>query len=174
VESAPGVQGEGRKAVPLARWRKVGRLCGRLFVSAPLRSAPGQDAPHPTSTQGPGGNGNLASCARNSHCLESPPASKIGTPGADHIEANVVAKIAERIETLETRLKQLKVKQQRVEARKRSLESRRLRRDDTRRKILVGAIVLAKVDQGVLDAAVLNGWLDAALSRADDRALFGL
>lgn len=85
-----------------------------------------------------------------------------------------MAKIAERIETLEVRLKQLKVKQQRVEARKRSLESHRVRRDDTRRKILVGAIVLAKVDQGVFDAAVLNGWLDAALSRADDRALFGL
>jgi hypothetical protein len=93
---------------------------------------------------------------------------------ADHIEAIMVAKIAERIESLETRLKQLKVKQQRVEARKRSLESRRLRRDDTRRKILVGAIVLAKVDQGALAAIVLNGWLDSALSRPEDRALFGL
>jgi len=40
---------------------------------------------------------------------------------------------------------QLKAKQQRIESRRRSLESRRARREDTRRKILVGAIVLTKV-----------------------------
>ena len=86
----------------------------------------------------------------------------------------MATKIAERIETLEERLKQLKAKQQRIEARRRSLESRRSRRDDTRRKILVGAIVLAKVEQGVLQESVLRGWLDQALTREDDRALFGL
>jgi hypothetical protein len=86
----------------------------------------------------------------------------------------VASKIAERIETLEVRLRQLKAKQQRIEARRRSLESRRSRREDTRRKILVGAIVLAKVDQGVLAESTLRGWLDKALTRGDDRALFGL
>ncbi len=86
----------------------------------------------------------------------------------------VAAKIAERIGTLEERLKQLKAKQQRVEARKRTLESRRTRRDDTRRKILVGAIVLAKVEQGVIEESVLRGWLKGALTRPDDRSLFGL
>jgi len=84
-----------------------------------------------------------------------------------------VPKLSERIETLEERLKQLKAKQQRVEARRRSLESRRARRDDTRRKILVGAIVLAKVDQGAIPEAELRRWLDGALTRADDRVLFG-
>lgn len=82
--------------------------------------------------------------------------------------------ITERIETLEGRLRQLKAKQQRIEARQRSLASRRTRRDDTRRKILVGAIVLAKVEQGVIQESVLRGWLDGALTRADDRQLFGL
>ena len=82
--------------------------------------------------------------------------------------------ISERIETLEGRLRQLKAKQQRIEARQRSLASRRSRRDATRRKILVGAIVLAKVEQGVVQESVLRGWLDGALTRADDRALFGL
>jgi hypothetical protein len=53
-------------------------------------------------------------------------------------------------------------------------ESRRARRDDTRRKILVGAIVLAKVEQGVLEEPVLRGWLKGGLTRADDKALFGL
>jgi hypothetical protein len=86
----------------------------------------------------------------------------------------VVAKIEDKIQTLEERLKQLKAKQQRVAARKRTLESRRTRRDDTRRKILVGAIVLAKVDQGVIEEAQLRSWLEGALTRSDDRALFGL
>jgi hypothetical protein len=83
-------------------------------------------------------------------------------------------KIDERIAGLEEKLKQLRTRQARLEARKRTLASRRARRDDTRRKILVGAVVLAKVDQGVLEDSVLRGWLDGALTRADDRALFGL
>jgi uncharacterized protein YecE (DUF72 family) len=60
----------------------------------------------------------------------------------------VATHINQRIESLEERLKQLNAKQHGVEARHRSLESRRSRRDDTRRKILVGTIVLAKVEQG--------------------------
>ena len=86
----------------------------------------------------------------------------------------MAAKITERFETLEERLKQLKAKQQRIEARRRTLASRRTRREDTRRKILVGAIVLAKVQQGVIQESVLRGWLKGALTRPDDRALFGL
>lgn len=86
----------------------------------------------------------------------------------------MAAKIDEKILTLEERLKQLKAKQQRVAARKRTLESRRTRRDDTRRKILVGAIVLAKVEQGVIKESQLQGWLDGALTRPEDRALFCL
>ncbi|HEY6455519.1 MAG TPA: mobilization protein [Steroidobacteraceae bacterium] len=86
----------------------------------------------------------------------------------------MAAKIEEKIQTLEERLRQLKAKQQRLAARKRTLESRRSRRDDTRRKILVGAIVLAKVEQGVIQESILQGWLDDALTRADDRSLFGL
>jgi hypothetical protein len=83
-------------------------------------------------------------------------------------------KRATQIAQLEERLRQLKAREQAVEARRRSLESRRLRKDDTRRKILVGAIVLAKVEQGELPEARLRAWLDAALVRTDDRALFGL
>jgi hypothetical protein len=85
----------------------------------------------------------------------------------------VAAKLDERITGLEVQLKQLRTRQQRIEARKRALLSRRERAADTRRKILVGAIVLAKVEQGELDAGLLRSWLDAALTRADDRRLFG-
>lgn len=80
----------------------------------------------------------------------------------------------EQIATLEERLRQLKAKEQLVLARQRKLESQRERKLDTRRKILVGAIVLAKVEQGVVAESQLRQWLDGALRRADDRELFGL
>jgi hypothetical protein len=56
-------------------------------------------------------------------------------------------KLDERISSLETRLKQLKSRQARLEARKKALASQRARKDDTRRKILAGTIVLARVQQ---------------------------
>jgi hypothetical protein len=80
----------------------------------------------------------------------------------------------QRIATMEQRLRQLKCQQQRVEARRRYIAGRLARKDDTRRKILVGAVVLAKVEQGALEDSVLRGWLEGALTRSDDRALFGL
>jgi hypothetical protein len=80
----------------------------------------------------------------------------------------------EKIALLEEKLRQLKAREQAVEARRRSLESRRSRKADTRRKILVGAIVLAKVERGEISATDLRSWLEAALTRADDRGLFGM
>jgi large subunit ribosomal protein L7/L12 len=80
----------------------------------------------------------------------------------------------QRIASMEQRLRQLKCQQQRVEARRRHLAGRLARREDTRRKILVGAVVLSKVEQGVLEDSVLRGWLDGALTREDDRRLFDL
>lgn len=83
-------------------------------------------------------------------------------------------KRATQIAALEERLRQLKAREQAAEARRRTLESRRKRKDDTRRKILVGAIVLAKVEHGEMDRALLARWLKQGLVRDDDRALFGL
>ena len=85
-----------------------------------------------------------------------------------------MSKLNERVAALEERLKQLKAKQQQVDARKRAFESRQARKNDTRRKMLAGAIVLAKVEQGVLADTQFRKWLDEALTRADDRALFDL
>jgi hypothetical protein len=79
-----------------------------------------------------------------------------------------------RVEAKRLKLEQLKVRQLRLENRIRYLASRQARRDETRRKILVGAIVFAKVEQGVIQESTLRGWLEKALTRADDRALFGL
>jgi hypothetical protein len=86
----------------------------------------------------------------------------------------MMVKLDERISSLETKLKQLKMRQARLDARKRALASRRARQDDTRRKILIGAIVLTRVERGQLPESDLRAWLDAALTRADDRALFEL
>ncbi len=83
-------------------------------------------------------------------------------------------KLDEQITVLETRLKQLKAKQQRVEARRRSIEARRTRKVDTRRKVLIGAVVLARIEQGRFPETELRAWLDEALTRDDDRVLFDL
>jgi hypothetical protein len=85
-----------------------------------------------------------------------------------------MANISGQIDALEQRLKQLKVRQQRMEARRLSLESRRARRDELRRKILAGAIVLAQVERDALANAQFRRWLDESLVREDDRALFNL
>ena len=83
-------------------------------------------------------------------------------------------KIEERVKAAEARLKKLKAKQARAKARERSAQSRTARREETRRKFLVGAVVLARVQKGLLGESVLRGWMDAALERAEDRALFYL
>ena len=50
----------------------------------------------------------------------------------------------------------------------------RLKQLEVRKARAAGAIVLAKVDAGELDAKRFREWLDQALPRADDRALFDL
>jgi hypothetical protein len=69
-------------------------------------------------------------------------------------------KIDDRIEALEAKLKQLKVRQQRSEARARTIASRRARHQELRRKILAGAVLLAKVESKEFDEAVCgSGWI---------------
>ena len=80
----------------------------------------------------------------------------------------------DRIAALEGRLRQLKNSQQRAEARRRHLAAKRNRQAELRRKILVGAIVLSRVEQGRISESDLRGWLDEGLTRREDRALFGL
>jgi len=85
-----------------------------------------------------------------------------------------VPKIDEQISVLQERLTLLKLRQQRMAARTRALELQRERKAETRRNILVGTLIRQKVRDGEMDAALLRGWLDAALTRAGDRALFDL
>jgi hypothetical protein len=79
-----------------------------------------------------------------------------------------------RLEAKRIKLEQLKVRQQRLENRIRYVQSRQARRDDTRRKILIGAVILAKVERGEFDEKKLRAMLSSVLTRKDDRELFGL
>jgi hypothetical protein len=83
-------------------------------------------------------------------------------------------KLDEQISTLQERLKQLKLRQQRSDARKRAVEAQRERRAETRRQFIAGAVILAKVREGLLPQIQFRSWLDEALTRPDDRALFDL
>jgi large subunit ribosomal protein L7/L12 len=83
-------------------------------------------------------------------------------------------KLDEQISTLQDKLNQLKLRQQRLDARRRAVEAQRDRKLETRRRILAGGVVLAMVQRGEIDPAQFRAWLDQALNRADDRALFDL
>ena len=82
--------------------------------------------------------------------------------------------IDSRIATLEARLRQEKAKKQQIEARRRAAEQKRIRSEDTRRKLLLGAVIMGKMERGEWSRDKVLVMLDAALTRADDRALFGL
>ena len=85
-----------------------------------------------------------------------------------------MATIENTIASLEAKLKQAKAKKMQIEARKRALETKEERAKDTRRKILVGAAILATVDRGEWPKDKLLTMLDSALTRSDDRELFSL
>ena len=68
----------------------------------------------------------------------------------------------------------MKARQQLIENRLRYVAAKQPRRDETRRKILIGAVILAKIERKEFDEKKLRAMLDEALTRKDDRALFGL
>jgi hypothetical protein len=83
-------------------------------------------------------------------------------------------KLDDQLSTLEGKLTQLKIRQRNLEQRKQAVAAERERKLDTRRRFLVGGVVLAKVAQGEIAGEQLRDWLDRALTRAADRALFDL
>lgn len=85
-----------------------------------------------------------------------------------------MAKLDDQISTLQEKLQLLKLRQQRLEARRRAGDELRKRKADTRRKILLGGLILEKLRHGELDRMLVTGWLDETLTRAADRALFDL
>ena len=88
--------------------------------------------------------------------------------------ATSTASIEAKIKAQETKLKQLKAQKQQMEARQRAAAAKVTRQQDTRRKVLIGAVILAKVERGEWPKDKLLAMLDSTLTRADDRVLFEL
>lgn len=77
---------------------------------------------------------------------------------------------AKRLEALEAKRKQIDAQIQAIKAR----EQKQHRKDDTRRKVLIGGIVLKMVKTGEMPEARLAQLLDRHLDADRDRKLFGL
>ncbi len=82
--------------------------------------------------------------------------------------------IDQTISDLEEKLRQAKAKKQQIDAIKRAADQKRKRTEDTRKKVLVGAVVLARVERGEWPADKFQDMMNNALTRDDDRGLFGL
>jgi hypothetical protein len=74
-----------------------------------------------------------------------------------------IRKLAEDEAKIRAKLAQLK-----------AAESADERKRDTRRKVLIGSMLLRLVEQGEWTRERLDQMLDKYLTRSDDRALFGL
>lgn len=85
-----------------------------------------------------------------------------------------IEKAQQRVKDLEEKLKQAKALKQKAEARVKATESKKKRADETRRKILIGAMMLDHMEKNEATKTSVIGKLDAFLTRSDDRILFGL
>ena len=80
----------------------------------------------------------------------------------------------ERIADAEQRLRTLKERHQKAETKRKRDEAQQTRKNDARRKVLAGTVVLEKVERGEITEAQFRKWLESALTEPDDRALFDL
>lgn len=78
-----------------------------------------------------------------------------------------MAQMTTKLQRLLEKEAQLKAQIQQAKAAERTLE----RKKDTRRKILIGAAVMARVDAGDWPMADLLSMMDGFLSRPNERAL---
>lgn len=85
-----------------------------------------------------------------------------------------ISKAEAEIEALKKKLAEAKARKAKIEARKRTAESKKKRSEDTRRKILIGAAILARVESGKWPQDRLLEMMGEVLTRTDDRALFQL
>ena len=81
-----------------------------------------------------------------------------------------MASATDRLKRLEEQRARINAEIQRVRAR----EQQQTRKDDTRRKILAGSMLLQLVEDGEWPEDKLRTRLDAYLTRDDDRKLFDL
>jgi len=88
------------------------------------------------------------------------------TKSAENIEKKIEAQLE--------KLKQLKAQKQAIEARERSKQKEQERKNDTRRKILIGSMFLKKMKNDQMFALMAREDLDKYLTENRDRQLFEL
>lgn len=77
----------------------------------------------------------------------------------------------------EKKLKALKEKQEQIKAqiqKLKAIEQTQQRKDDTRRKVVIGGVVLKMLKSGQLSQKEVDSWIDKLVTSERDRALFGL
>ena len=85
-----------------------------------------------------------------------------------------IAAAEQKAQAAAAKLKELKARQEAVEARKLARFTKGQRAEDIRRKILAGALVLDMMARDPDTRARFLKHLDGFVTRDDDRALFGL
>ncbi|QJB50266.1 mobilization protein [Acinetobacter sp. NEB149] len=80
----------------------------------------------------------------------------------------------EKIKAQEEKLKQLKAQRQAMLAREKAKEKQQARKDDTRRKILIGSCMLKITEEDEQAHAKLIAQMDKYLTDERDRKLFSL
>ena len=93
--------------------------------------------------------------------------------GQDHM-SQTLSKLDASIESQQKKLAQLKARKQRIEQREKSKLQSLARKQDTRRKVLAGALFLELMAKDTESQKTMLGKLSAFLTRPDDRVLFGL
>lgn len=92
--------------------------------------------------------------------------------------ATATQSIEEKIKEIEEKaakqIKQLKARQEKAEARKLSLLLKKDKANDTRKKILAGALIIQIMEKDEAAKSRFMKQLDSYLTREDDRTLFGL
>ncbi len=85
-----------------------------------------------------------------------------------------LTKIQAQKKALLEKLEQLKVKEQKAKALEQARTSATQRRQDTRRKVLLGAWALSKMERDAAFKAAHMADISTFMVRENDRALFGL
>ncbi|MDC5471207.1 mobilization protein [Acinetobacter baumannii] len=82
--------------------------------------------------------------------------------------------LEKKIEAQLEKLKQLKARKQAIEAREKSKQKEQERKDDTRRKILLGSYLIKKMQENEANKEKILADLNEYLTEERDRKLFGL
>ncbi len=88
--------------------------------------------------------------------------------------SQTLSKLDASIEVQQKKLAQLKARKQRIEQREKSKLQGVARKQDTRRKVLAGAMLLELMAKDAGFQKQMLGKLSTFLTRPDDRTLFGL